>query len=416
MAADDTTPDKVDRTYEVAGIGQSQSFPSFPAAMRALVGNSRAEAVTMKTGSASVPLVSTSWENDGSTPVKSFYSAAVREYDRALRQGTSEHDLGARERAAQADVDAWPKPPERAAPVRKVYNSRRGKYETVVDSSEPEPERRHRSPASPRDKSRDDLEGPRNRPSLEGVPSQQNNDDELNRRRKEGEAADLTLPAQLERKYLRVGGELFRSGRDDRPDLSLKGKDGIRINKDHAIGDAVAIAKHNGWQTIRVNGSDDFKKAVYLEASRAGLEVTGYKPTPQLKLEGERLAARDKAREAQDPAKAASMAKKDPSEARTAADQFRRNSHRENAANPQFQAAQSHVLAASIEARTRFPEQKDRDRFIEKVKEAVAKRLESGSSVQAARFQQQQRQNEAERLTRENTVLRQPERSPSRTR
>ena len=256
-------------------------------------------------------------------------------------------------------------------------------------------------------------------PTLNGEPLPETKAAELEARRraKPEEVRELELPPAVARKYLRDGDKLFRSGLDEKPGLTMRKDTGIRINDDSAIRDAIAIAKHNGWQTIRVNGSEDFQKAVYLEASRAGLEVTGYKPSPQLKLEGERLAARDKAREAQDPAKAASMAKKDPSEARTAADQFRRNSHRENAANPQFQAAQSHVLAASIEARTRFPEQKDRDRFIEKVKEAVAKRLETGSPVQAARFeQQQQRQNEAERLTRENTVLRQPERSPSRSR
>src|SRR3546814_11632133 len=98
--------------------------------------------------------------------------------------------------------------------------------------------------------------------------------------------------------------------------MSIKGQDGIRINKDHAIGDAVAIAKHNGWQSIRVHGSDDFKKAVYLEAARAGVAVKDFEPSPQLKLEGERLAARDKAREAQDPTKRASMAKQDRSEER----------------------------------------------------------------------------------------------------
>src|SRR3546814_11343680 len=55
----------------------------------------------------------------------------------------------------------------------------------------------------------------------------------------------LALPTQLERKYLRVGNDPFRSGRDDKPDMSIKGQDGIRINKDYAIGDAIAIAKHN---------------------------------------------------------------------------------------------------------------------------------------------------------------------------
>src|SRR3546814_4561365 len=91
---------------------------------------------------------------------------------------------------------------------------------------------------------------------------------------------------------------------------------GVRTFAFPIFGDAIAIAKHNGWQLIRVHGSDEFKKAVYLEAARSGVEVKGFKPSEQLKLEGERLAARDKAREAQDPAKRASMAKQDPSEER----------------------------------------------------------------------------------------------------
>src|SRR3546814_19376740 len=70
--------------------------------------------------------------------------------------------------------------------------------------------------------------------------------------------------------------------------MSIKGQDGIRINKDYAIGDAIAIAKHNGWPSIRVHGSDEFKKAVYLEGARSGVEVTGFKPSEQLKLEGVR--------------------------------------------------------------------------------------------------------------------------------
>src|SRR3546814_5446284 len=74
------------------------------------------------------------------------------------------------------------------------------------------------------------------------------------------------------------------------------------------------------------------------------------------------------------------MAKQDPSESRAAAEQFRRNSHRDNAANPQFKAAQSHVLAAAIEAKTRFTQKEDRDRFIERAKETVAKRSEEHTS------------------------------------
>src|SRR3546814_5406263 len=65
------------------------------------------------------------------------------------------------------------------------------------------------------------------------------------------------------------------------------------------------------------------------------------------------------------------MAKQDPTESRAAAEQFRRNSHRENATDPQVKAAQSHVLAASIEAKTRFPKKEDQARYIENAKETV---------------------------------------------
>src|SRR3546814_17407610 len=99
--------------------------------------------------------------------------------------------------------------------------------------------------------------------------------------------------------------------------------------------------------------------------------------------------ARDEAREAQDPAKRASMAKQDPSESRAAAEQFRRNSHRDNAANPQFKAAQSHVLAAAIEAKTRFTQREDRKRFIGRAKATFDKRLEVGAPDRAARFEGQ---------------------------
>src|SRR3546814_6514015 len=96
----------------------------------------------------------------------------------------------------------------------------------------------------------------------------------------------------------------------------------------------------------------------------------------------------------------------DPTESRAAAEQFRRNSHRENATDPQFKAAQSHVLAASIEAKTRFPKKEDQARYIENAKETVAKRIENGGPIPAARFEQQ-RQNEATRIAREDLTLRQ---------
>lgn len=379
------------RSFEIQGLGDNkQTFHTFPAAMQAFAKLDRQHdhALTMQTGGKTAYLASTDWQNDGSTPVAKYLSPAVEEYHKALKRGAPSTELRGVERSAQAEVDAWPARPKRESSPspasEKPLNIHEGERARVARAEPAAPSRQEEGPNAPR-------------------------------QQKQVDGAGMALPSQLERKYLRVGEDLFRSGRDEKPDMSIKGQDGIRINKDHAIGDAIAIAKHNGWQSIRVHGSDDFKKAVFLEAARSGVEVKDFTPSPQLKLEGERLAARDKARDAQDPTKRGSMAKQDPSQARSVADQFRRNSHRENAANPQFKAAQSHVLAAAIEAKTRFPKKEERDRFIERAKESVAKRIETGAPVPAARFEQQ-RQNEATRIAREDTVLRQQERKPSRSR
>lgn len=391
--ADDSTSQRAEtepRPFEIHGVGSSkQSFATLPDAMQAYVKADNGDhSLTMQKDGKTAWLASTDWQNDGSTPVGKYLSPAIKEYHSAVKHGAPAAELEQRERAALADIEAWPRTVKREA-----------------------------APAAVTDKSLNIHEGERSRAEREeaSAPTRSDPPSKAADQSKKVNDAALALPAQLERKYLRVGDDLFRSGRDDKPDMSIKGQDGIRINKDHAIGDAVAIAKHNGWQSIRVHGSDDFKKAVYLEAARAGVAVKDFEPSPQLKLEGERLAARDKAREAQDPTKRASMAKQDPTESRAAAEQFRRNSHRENATDPQFKAAQSHVLAASIEAKTRFPKKEDQARYIENAKETVAKRIENGGPIPAARFEQQ-RQNEATRIAREDLTLRQQERKPSRSR
>ena len=44
------------------------------------------------------------------------------------------------------------------------------------------------------------------------------------------------------------------------------------------VKDMVAIAQHRGWDRIHITGSETFRRAAWLEASRNGLEVRGYKP------------------------------------------------------------------------------------------------------------------------------------------
>lgn len=62
--------------------------------------------------------------------------------------------------------------------------------------------------------------------------------------------------------------------------------------RDQEILAAVALAKAKGWKNIDLTGTVDFKARAWLEASRAGFQVTGYAPSPALRaqLEKERKA------------------------------------------------------------------------------------------------------------------------------
>ncbi|WP_234780551.1 LPD7 domain-containing protein [Sphingobium yanoikuyae] len=55
------------------------------------------------------------------------------------------------------------------------------------------------------------------------------------------------------------------------------------------VKDLVAIAQHRGWDKIHVTGSEAFRRSVWLEASRNGLDVRGYKPNERDLQELDRL-------------------------------------------------------------------------------------------------------------------------------
>ena len=84
------------------------------------------------------------------------------------------------------------------------------------------------------------------------------------------------------------GGEqrlgLFKPGQRDLPVIEIA--DSGRANRIVARSEdadtvraLVQIAQHNGWDRVAVDGSPEFRKAVWTVATRAGLEVSGYEPT-----------------------------------------------------------------------------------------------------------------------------------------
>src|SRR3546814_8448791 len=44
------------------------------------------------------------------------------------------------------------------------------------------------------------------------------------------------------------------------------------------VKDLVAIAQHRNWDRLHVTGSEEFRKSVWIEDSKKGLEVRGNKP------------------------------------------------------------------------------------------------------------------------------------------
>jgi hypothetical protein len=86
----------------------------------------------------------------------------------------------------------------------------------------------------------------------------------------------------------------FVDRQPDRIAITLKGGGRVddcgdrlltKSGRDQEILAAVALAKAKGWTTINLTGTDDFKRRAWLEAARAGFQVTGYDPSPDLRAQ-----------------------------------------------------------------------------------------------------------------------------------
>ncbi|MEG8019543.1 LPD7 domain-containing protein [Sphingomonas sp. LR55] len=76
----------------------------------------------------------------------------------------------------------------------------------------------------------------------------------------------------------RVG--MFLPTDHENPSIEIAGDRIIARNEDpETVSALVTIAKHNGWAGIDVEGSPEFRQAVWTAASREGLTVRGYEPS-----------------------------------------------------------------------------------------------------------------------------------------
>ena len=114
------------------------------------------------------------------------------------------------------------------------------------------------------------------------------------------------MPPELASRYeLRVidgaDGEqrlgLFRPADRDKPSIEITNDRIVARSEDpETVAALVKIAQHSGWERIAVDGSPEFRQAVWEAATREGLTVSGYEPSfaEQSRVEEGRKAAAER--------------------------------------------------------------------------------------------------------------------------
>jgi hypothetical protein len=98
-----------------------------------------------------------------------------------------------------------------------------------------------------------------------------------------------TVPADIEKQYLRVGDKFYHPKNTDLVAFEDKGNRlETRANSEAIAESMVRIAEARGWDEIKVSGSETFRKEVWLEAASRGMHVKGYNPSEQDKAELEK--------------------------------------------------------------------------------------------------------------------------------
>lgn len=94
------------------------------------------------------------------------------------------------------------------------------------------------------------------------------------------------VPADVEQKFVRKGDKFYNQPDATRLEFQDKGnKLETRSNGEQVAEAMVRIAEARGWDEIRVNGSETFRREAWLEAAGRGMQVKGYAPSEQDKSE-----------------------------------------------------------------------------------------------------------------------------------
>lgn len=220
--------------------------------------------------------------------------------------------------------------------------------------------------------------------------------DKTTLKKRKRKAEKPTITDDLSGRFLRVGNKIYRTSGDKSPLIRLE-PDRLKTSNIDALPDILRIAKANGWTAVRVNGGDKFKKAAFLAAAAQGLTVENYKPSKIVLAEAERLQARiaerEKRREGKKPVSKSSGAAEETITFKTLSDRFLKQSHEENARDPELRRAQSLVAQTISITRAKYPDNPVKaSKEVEAKRQNVARRIASGDSIAAIQVRAQQAQ------------------------
>ena len=93
-------------------------------------------------------------------------------------------------------------------------------------------------------------------------------------------------PEIVRKRYLSRAGQYFFRNSNNALAFEDKGAKITTGTEDPVVaGSMVELAIAKGWKELKVTGSEDFRRAVWMEGARRGVAVNGYKPKPQDELQ-----------------------------------------------------------------------------------------------------------------------------------
>jgi hypothetical protein len=215
------------------------------------------------------------------------------------------------------------------------------------------------------------------------------------------------IPDEIEKKYIKVGDTFHYMNKPDLKAFEDRGnKLETKSNSEHVAADLVNIAKARGWEDIKVNGTEEFRRQVWLEASARGMGVKGYQPkeadlamlekrnkdakTNSIENADQRVKDRQENKTTEKAAAPRTAERDDSGAGETAkekaakekADAIRENNRTVAAKKyPELVGALAVVAAGEKFAKENLKTTSDRMRFNELTRETIAKTVEKGDKL-----------------------------------